>query len=369
MSVFDKRYCVVDKMGNYYRVNEDELLVEVEDEGSAQRFDILEANQRISNSGMSKLLRTVQASKIQCKKSGVTKVESNIMKVVEGELRMDEIDFAEILKELYFIYVNTPAYLEKLREKLSAVDEEICDILHFIELYQRDEEQSLDLVDQIQECRQRRREIKDDIYRIETFGRIFNTMGLSGILKDANKKLKKMEEREYVPRKLPGLFVQGIRLTEVAEENIVDVDDYYEEKDMEYNKYETIFDNQKNDWKTVVKQQAECFENIKQYRINLRIDLDGIEDQIEEMMVLCEDANCNVAQGYKMFKKIKDLRLERKEKIEELNKVETIISCFDCEAMASAYRYCVDEILGFEEVEEVFEETGDRDEIEMQAAI
>ena len=43
-----------------------------------------------------------------------------------------------------------------------------------------------------------------------------------------------------------------------------------------------------------------------------------------------------------MFKQLKELRLTRKKKITELNKVIVIADCFDCASMADTYRYCVD---------------------------
>lgn len=39
-----------------------------------------------------------------------------------------------------------------------------------------------------------------------------------------------------------------------------------------------------------------------------------IEAEIEDILLETEDANCNVAQGYKIFKRLKELRLEKKQK-------------------------------------------------------
>ena len=47
---------------------------------------------------------------------------------------------------------------------------------------------------------------------------------------------------------------------------------------------------------------------------NLRVDIAEIDDEIESILIETEDANCNVAQGYKVFKRLKELRLERKSK-------------------------------------------------------
>ena len=38
------------------------------------------------------------------------------------------------------------------------------------------------------------------------------------------------------------------------------------------------------------------------------------DDEIEDILLETEGANCNVAQGYKVFKRLKDLRLEKKAK-------------------------------------------------------
>lgn len=340
MSVFDRKYCIVDNMGNYYTVNEYDALVEAKSEESAMWFDILEANKRINNSGMSKMLRTVPAKKNFCQKKVTVITDSE-------EISMQDIDFARMTKELLFLQENLSKYQNELRKKLSAVDEEICDILHFIELYQRDEEQSLDLVDRIQNCRQRRRKIKDEMYRAESFERIFNTGGITNILKTINKRLDKMEVREYTPRRLPGLFVEGIKLEDVQEEkateaSVEEYSDIYWEDNMVYERNDTIFDGKKNNWEDFVSQQQEFFKNIEQYAINLQLDIQELDGDIENLMLTCEDANCNVAQGYKMFKQLKELRLTRKEKLEELDKISVIIESFDCNGMASAYSYCAE---------------------------
>lgn len=42
---------------------------------------------------------------------------------------------------------------------------------------------------------------------------------------------------------------------------------------------------------------------------NLQMDIMEIDDEIENILLETEDANCNVAQGYKVFKRLKELRL------------------------------------------------------------
>ena len=48
--------------------------------------------------------------------------------------------------------------------------------------------------------------------------------------------------------------------------------------------------------------------------VDLQIEIEAIDSAIEEILLQIEDANYNVAQGYKAFKELKHLRNERKEK-------------------------------------------------------
>ena len=57
-----------------------------------------------------------------------------------------------------------------------------------------------------------------------------------------------------------------------------------------------------------------------------------------------EDAKCNVAQGYNVFKKLKELRLERKAKMEELKCLYVLTDYIDCEALADTCEDNLDEI-------------------------
>lgn len=92
---------------------------------------------------------------------------------------------------------------------------------------------------------------------------------------------------------------------------------------------ETIYDHQENDWLGFAKQQME---------------IDTIDQSIEEVMEQIEDANYNVAQGYKVFRELKDLRNERKAKEQELAILKTMTECIDLKAMADACAYNVTEI-------------------------
>ena len=107
---------------------------------------------------------------------------------------------------------------------------------------------------------------------------------------------------------------------------------------------ETVYDQKENDWLGFARQQMEFYRNAGQYMINLRIEIDTIDQEIENVMEKIEDANYNVAQGYKVFKELKDLRNERKYKAQELEVLRTMTECFDLDAMADAWDYNVREV-------------------------
>ena len=113
---------------------------------------------------------------------------------------------------------------------------------------------------------------------------------------------------------------------------------------MENTRRETIFDGKDNNWREFARMQLEFYANAGQYMQNLQIDLDEIDDEIEQTLREIEEANYNVAQGYKVFKRLKDLRNERKRKQKEWECVGILADEFDCEAMADIMEYCLEEI-------------------------
>lgn len=78
--------------------------------------------------------------------------------------------------------------------------------------------------------------------------------------------------------------------------------------------------------------------------MNLQIEVAELGEQIESMLCEIEDANYNVAQGYKVFKALKDLRNERKEKQDELMQLRILTQCVDCGRMAEMFETCLKEM-------------------------
>ena len=125
----------------------------------------------------------------------------------------------------------------------------------------------------------------------------------------------------------------------------------FEEKDGEETMAEerryTPFDGKENDWLSFARQQAEFYRNAGQYITNLRMDMKEIDDEIESVLVETEEVNCNVAQGYKVFKRLKELRLEKKAKNQELKCLYALTDYIDCQSLADV---CEDNLAEIEKI-------------------
>ena len=118
-----------------------------------------------------------------------------------------------------------------------------------------------------------------------------------------------------------------------------------------------------------VEEQAEFYRNAEQYITNIQLDIDEIDDEIEAILLQTEDANYNVAQGYKVFKRLKELRIERKEKEKELDCLYALTDTIDCPSLASVCEESLAEIEDIMDVQpgndstDIFEADTEQEEI------
>ena len=101
----------------------------------------------------------------------------------------------------------------------------------------------------------------------------------------------------------------------------------------------------------------------EQYITNIQLDIDEIDDEIEEILLQTEDANYNVAQGYKVFKRLKELRIERKEKEKELDCLYALTDTIDCSSLAGV---CEESLAEIEEIMEVQSSNNNADISELE---
>lgn len=405
----DSLYYIMDYSGNYYRTNHADQLVAAACEQDATVFTFVQANSRISVGKKAAFYCMVPVDDgtydVSETESETMRLEKepygNIMEEQEKidtdeyispvkELTYDEVtdqveknvssynlsemDWVEYLTHFTYLVAGLKDYRDNLAKKHSDIDQKICDILHYIELCKTNDEEAIDLVELLRVCRENRRDIKDELQRIEYFQNNLGTNANAAKAKQALKCIKGLETRKYKPRKFDELFENGIlkdkRLqrediyeTEYGNENRKQkfhVQHTYEGKGGEVTMIEerqyTPFDGKENDWLSFANQQAEFYRNAGQYIRNLQLDINEIDEEIENILLGTEAANCNVTQGYKVFKRLKQLRLERKAKSKELDCLYALTDYIDCDALADtceANLTEVEEIMGVSEQSDV----------------
>ncbi len=357
-------YFIVDGSGNYYHINNNGNLAVSPSRATAEVFTFADANQRIGGGKKAHFYSVIPAEvdEESLNQDFEEILEENLNNVIciseqsryqeqgrklELVYDLEQVNWKEYLMHFSYVAGETGRYLEDLQKKLSEVDMQICDIMHLVELYELDDRESLETMELLRDCRERRRHIKDEINLVECFQRSIGSSANVAKAKDGIKQMEKLEDRKYKPRQLDNLFKGRVLKQKVVVEDLQPEEesfDMQEDTVMEYVRCETVLDGRQNDWAKMVNEQVTFFENAKQYMVNLKLDLRQIDNEIERIMAEIEDANYNVTQGYKVFKELKELRNRQKEIEKELNSVETIVSCFDCESMVEAYRYCADKI-------------------------
>ena len=287
----DSLYYIMDYSGHYYRTNQANQLVAAAGEQEATVFTLAQANRHI---GVGKKASFYCMVPIEEQTESITdEVVSPIKELTYDEVTepvekkvasydLSEMDWAEYLTHFTYLVEGLKDYKEELTKKHSDIDQKICDVLHYIELCETDENEAADLVELLRVCRENRRDIKDELQRIEYFQNNFGTNANVTKAKQALKCIMGLETRKYKPRK-----------------------------------YEELFEN------CILKDR--------------RLQRDDIS----------EDANCNVTQGYKIFKRLKELRLEKKAKNRELNCLYALTDYIDCQSLADV---CEDNLAEVERI-------------------
>ena len=388
--VADLLYYIMDYRGHYYRSDMTNELVVAADENDASMFTFAQANNKIGTGKKSsfycivptennkkiseseevcnkcisnKEIPVVLNNQIQRKCSSPVKeiVRNELKNSVEKSISSDDLSEIDWLKYLeHFINVSSEVknYRDKLTNNLTDIDQKICDILHYIELCETKSGEAEDLVELLRICRENRRDIKDELLRTEYFQTNFGTSINISKAKQAAKSIKGLETRKYTPRKYNSLFRNCVMKSgPLAKEDLPNArdskiqvitgkkDTYKGGKEiMTEEKRYTPLDGKENNWLSFVKQQAEFYRNAEQYIINLKIEINEIDMEIENTLADTENVNCNAAQGYNIFKKLKELRIERKNKSQELSCLYTMTNCVDCNALAEVCEKNIDEL-------------------------
>ena len=342
----DSLYYIMDYSGNYYRTNQADQLVSVVSQQDAMVFTFAQANSRICVGKKAAFYCMIpiedsedETDAAECEKvspdeemgvndmekqenTGVEEYFSPVKELTYDELTeqaekdvssydLSEIDWAEYLTHFTYLVEGLKDYREDLASKHSDIDQKICDILHYIELCETNDEEAIDLIELLRVCRENRREIKDELQRIEYFQNNFGTSANAAKAKQALKCIKGLENRKYRPRKYEKLFENCIlRDKDPSKAELRGMQIGYEDRKQKFSmehtytyeggeetmfeeRKETPYDGKENDWFAFAKQQAEFYRNAGQYMTNLQLDIRELDDEIEAILLKAEDAHCN----------------------------------------------------------------------------
>ena len=327
----DSLYYIMDYSGNYYKINSKDQLVVASGEKEATIFTFAQANRRICIGKKAAFYCMVSIEEDECEArvSELKNPEENVpleqRRIEEHlsqvkELVYDEVneqaeknissydlsqmDWEGYLEHFTYLVSALNSYKDELTKSHSDIDKKICDVLHYIELCETNDKEAIDLVELLRVCREKRRDIKDELQQIEYFQNNFGTKANAAMAKQALKCIKGMETRKYMPRKYSELFencilkdrhLQKADLVEVENRQQKCEEERREATTMEEKRY-TPYDGKENDWLSFARRQAEFYRNAEQYVTNLKIDIKELEEEIEKVLLEMEAANCNVTQ-------------------------------------------------------------------------
>ena len=107
---------------------------------------------------------------------------------------------------------------------------------------------------------------------------------------------------------------------------------------MDFVRRETAFDNKKYDWLQVAREQMLFFADIRQYMVNLELVKRNLDAEIEDILDYIETTNYNAAQGYRIYRMLRERRVQRKNVVTEIRQLQALTELFDCEQMKSVYQ-------------------------------
>lgn len=406
----DSLYYIMDYSSNYYRVDKADQLVVAASEDEATVFTFSQANSRIcvgkkasfycmipiEDEGNRGKLCEMNNENMQAPDEDIIKEQDGTYEHILSlkELTYDEIqepivkngytydlsemDWVEYLTHFIYVASAVKNYRDELTKKHSDIDQKICDILHYIELCETNSAEAVDLVELLRVCHENRRNIKDELTRTEYFQSNFGNSANVAKANQVLKSIKGLETRKYKPRKYDELFENAIKKDRpIAKSDVNVINAGFENKKINYSLVRTVrdrgdenimaeeknytpYDGKENNWIAFAKEQAEFYRNAGKYIKNLQITICEIDQEIEGILQETEDANFNVTQGYKIYKRLKELRLEKKKIEQELKCMHALTDYIDCDALADACEMNLTEV---EQIMQVGDENVDMQEV------
>ncbi len=208
-----KRYHIVDTAGHFFKLNDKNNLVVAKSSSEATLFTLKEANDRIGTGKKARFYSFIEAPQ-----ASLSEQESNVAETyeapeydtIEKPTMFDSLqnNWEEILSNLCYMSSHMSDYQSNLNQMLSDVDKEICDLMHYLEFTDLDDNEMLKVAEMLKERRCHRRQIKDEMEKTALMRDTFldGTFGIK--VQQSLDIMEKMKARQYTPRRLNDLFQQ-----------------------------------------------------------------------------------------------------------------------------------------------------------------
>lgn len=357
----ENEYMIVDIKGNYYKIDSKDELVFAKSRDEATILSFAEANKRIGGGKKAFFYSAIPVEdydsvSISC--SSTDDIESDD----EGYF----FDWKGWIDSYLEMADKIESHRDHMRECHSMVDSKICDVLHYLEIYEVDDEKRIELAKKLEELRLERRTIKDQLQIIEAYLKAIVNDDIVKKVKTVRGLVHQLDNRIYKPRVLEDLFEFGKKKSFKAvtvwgskeslsnqkdEEGIVRygiLDDFVDEKGGEFMNRErrtTLFDSADVNLKPYIFEQIQFYRDINQHVINLELDISEIDVSIEGLLKETEESNYNAVQGYKVFRELKQLRMTRSKKTKELYDYKELQKVINCNKLAEALEESFDKMV------------------------
>lgn len=205
----DRRFYIVDMNHNYYKIDENGQLVVAKNSDEATTFSIKEANSRIGTGRRAKFYQIIEVPEIvMAPKTTKTFSGGHLFMKENQNIMFDSLqnNWEELLSKLCYMCNHVGEYQDRLNDMLSDVDQEISDILHYIEFNDLSDKEMVTTGKMLQERRRHRREIKDEMEKTALMRETFLDHNFAIKVQQSLDLMVRMKDRYYTPRKLRDLF-------------------------------------------------------------------------------------------------------------------------------------------------------------------
>ena len=204
-----KLYYIVDIQKNYYKIGTKGNLVAAKNCDDAGLFTLRDANERIGSGRKSKFYTTLEAAETEVPADDLV-YDAPEYDSVEKPTIFDGLqnNWEEMLSNLCYMSSHMDAYQGNLNQMLSDVDKEICDLLHYLEFNDLDNNEMLKVAGMLKERRKHRRQIKDEMEKTALMKDLFLDRTFGTKVQQSLEIMERMRTRQYTPRRLNDLFEQ-----------------------------------------------------------------------------------------------------------------------------------------------------------------